>query len=133
MRVRNAREDAPYVWLLTPTGRPVKHPVDKMLSSKVVKIDQGRPTIRPLAAEKGWRLLKDACTPDEWTAWLAFSEEERKAGGRLRIAKEYRPACMQVRSPARPIAREYVPPGTVPMAGKPKASKGATAPQNDAI
>lgn len=129
MRVRNAREDAPAIWLITPNGRAVKHPVDKMFTSGIVAIVSGRPVLDPGARDKGWRILQEECTPEEWASWSAFAEQEAKAKGRLRIASEHRPKCLQRRLTSKQqTAREYVPP-SIMAADKPKVSKAGTAPQ----
>lgn len=116
------------VWLITPTGRPVKHPYGLGFTSQVIKTDEGQPVLRPSAREKGWRFLQDACTPAEWAAWLEFSRQEHKSKGRLRIADKFKPKCLLNRTSTREQnAREYVPDGYVE--DKPKVSKGGTAPQ----
>jgi hypothetical protein len=129
MRVRNAREDAPAIWLVTPNKRAVKHPVDKMFRTGIIAIVEGRPVLSPNAKDEGWRLLQDECTPEEWAAWKVFAEQEAKAKGRLRLAQEHRPACLQGRVLSKNRStREYVPPAVV-AADKPKVSKAGTAPQ----
>lgn len=125
-RVRDAKSDAPMVWLVTPTGRPVKHPYGPGFTSQVIRTDEGRPVLRPSARDKGWRFMQDACSPAEWTAWCKFAEQESRSKGRLRIADKYKPKCLLERKSTRQRnAREYVP----EEEDKPKSSKAGAAPQ----
>jgi hypothetical protein len=108
-RVRDAKEDAPSIWLVSPRGKPFKHPLGLTFNSKLIKMDGGRPTLRPYALERGYQFLHDVLEPDEVGGWREYARQEMAAKGRLRIPTELLPRALQNRDTSRAKPRVFVP------------------------
>lgn len=127
---RNALEPPPTVWMIAPGGAARRLPMARNINTGVFMIVDGAVVLRPAARKRGWRILEDECTPEEWSAWLVYSAIEAKALGKMRIPMEHRPACLQKRTAQRTSARVYTPAGVkqVPKAESAKAPAPKAAP-----
>lgn len=109
-KVRLTTDDVPVIWLVTPAGKPFKHPVGLCFNSKVIRYDGGTPQLRPGAVARGYRYLREVLEPDEVALWQEYAAAEKKAKGKLRLPPELRPrALRQGSNGARPAPRVFVP------------------------
>lgn len=117
-KVRLTTDEVPVIWLVSPRGKPFKHPVGLCFNSKVIRYDNGVPTLRPGAIERGFRYLRDVLEPDEIALWLEYAKAEAKAKGKLRLPQHLRPRALQTRDTAHPRARDFVPSAELAMTKK---------------
>ncbi|MBK6920558.1 MAG: hypothetical protein IPH07_24370 [Deltaproteobacteria bacterium] len=109
-KVRLTTDDVPVIWLVTPAGKPFKHPVGLCFNSKVIRYDGGTPQLRPGAVARGYRYLRDVLAPDEVALWQEYAAAEKAAKGKLRLPPELRPRALRVAQPGtRQKARIFVP------------------------
>lgn len=109
-KVRLTTDDVPTIWLVTPAGKPFKHPVGLCFNSKVIRYDGGTPQLRPGAVARGYRYMRDVLEPDEVALWQEYAAAEKAAKGRLRMPPELKPRALRTATPgARKQARVFVP------------------------
>lgn len=109
-KVRLTTDDVPVIWLVTPAGKPFKHPVGLCFNSKVIRYDGGVPQLRPGAVARGYRYLRDVLAPEEVALWQEYAAAEKQAKGKLRLPPELKPRALRTAEPgSRPQARVFVP------------------------
>lgn len=99
--MRMATATLPKVWLLDPSGYPVHLSHTSNINNGVTYEMQGSILLQPKAAAKGWRFMKDKCTPEEWSDWSEWSEKADAVKGRMDPPPmSERPACIRTGPPA---------------------------------
>lgn len=127
-RIRLTTDPVPTIWLVSPRGKPFKHPVGQCFNSKLIKLDGGRPVLRAGAIDLGYRYLNDLLASDEVAGWQEFSKAEAKAKGRLRLPPQLLPRALRNRDTSRPGPRVFVPSAELSAAMKRADHAPATAP-----
>jgi hypothetical protein len=101
MRNRRAQDKLPHIWMLDPSGNPVKMQLARNINNGVLRVDaDGSVSLVGKSRKSGWRTMQSACTPREWAFWDAF-DKACESGKRLRRPpKEKLPACIGKSAPS---------------------------------
>lgn len=85
----------PHVWLVDPTGNPVKMQLARNINNGIVRVEEdGSVALLNKSKKLGWRDMRESCSPKEWAFWSAY-DKACESGQRLkRPGKDKMPKCL---------------------------------------